>query len=95
TRERLRQTGFAAAERLVQQLIHDRQYESAIPVCQAILAHDRAWEPAYRQLMQIYSAVGNRPQVVNSYNRCVAALREELDVEPSEETEALLNRLTS
>jgi LuxR family maltose regulon positive regulatory protein len=62
-------------------------------VCQAILARDNCWEAAYRLLMQIHAAQGNRALVQGTYQHCTATLQEELGVEPSPSTRALFERL--
>ncbi|MCK4900760.1 MAG: hypothetical protein KAS38_18410, partial [Anaerolineales bacterium] len=50
-------------------------------------------EPAYRALMVAYAALGNIAKVAATYKRCVQTLREELEVEPSEQTVALFQQL--
>lgn len=94
-RQRLAQLYQAAAGRLAQLSIAAGAWEEAIAVCQAALGRDVCWEPGYRLLMQAYAGQGNTSQVQNSFNRCVAALGEELGVEPSPETRALLVSLKS
>ena len=44
--------------------------------------------------MLAYHALGDRGQVARTYARCVQTLRQELDVEPAAETQALYRRLT-
>jgi hypothetical protein len=50
-------------------------------------------EPAYRALMVAHAALGANAKVATTYERCVTALREELGVEPSEQTEILFQQL--
>jgi len=92
-RQRLRQLYLAAADRLARLLLRAKAWNEAIHVCQAILARDNCSEGAYRLLMHTYAAQGNRSQVHNVYQRCVATLREELDVDPSPATRALFEKL--
>jgi ATP/maltotriose-dependent transcriptional regulator MalT/DNA-binding SARP family transcriptional activator len=92
-RQRLRHLYLVTAERLARHLIRDERWDQVVGVCHAILARDNCWEAAYRLLMQAYAAQGNRPQVQGIYQRCVATLREELDVEPSPTTRTLFERL--
>jgi DNA-binding SARP family transcriptional activator len=93
-REQLRQLYLSAAERLAQQLLQGEAWDEAITVCHDILSRDRSWEAAYRLLMRAYGAQGNQARVHSIYQRCVAALRDELGVEPSQETKVLLESLS-
>lgn len=65
------------------------EYEQAIALAQTILATDRAREQAHQHLMFCYAALGNRSTALEQYETCRTALREELGVEPSQETRAL------
>ncbi|OQA13028.1 MAG: Bacterial transcriptional activator domain protein [Chloroflexi bacterium ADurb.Bin360] len=85
-RERLRGLYVRTAERLAQVLAERGAWAEVIEVCEALLLRDNFWEEAYRLLMTAQARLGNRPQVLRAYQRCVDALREELDVAPSEET---------
>jgi len=92
-RERLLSLYLRGADRLAG-LLHDvEQYDECLEVCQAILARDPCWEQAYRWLMSIYTAKGNRAQALRSYRRCTSILREQLDVAPSRVTIALAERM--
>lgn len=85
-RERLRGLYVRTAERLAQALAARGVWAEVIEVCEALLLRDNCWEEAYRLLMIAQARLGNRPQALRAYQRCVDALREELDVAPSEET---------
>ncbi|HZD58285.1 MAG TPA: BTAD domain-containing putative transcriptional regulator [Anaerolineales bacterium] len=50
-------------------------------------------EPAYRALMLAHYAQGDLSGVATAYQRCLDALRQDLDVEPSEQTDDLFQRL--
>ena len=93
TRERLRGVFLASAERLAELALQAAAWDEAVDICQAILARDDCWEPAYRLLMRAHAGQGNRWQVRLAYERCAAVLRHELDVEPSTETVALFAEL--
>jgi len=88
-RERLLILYLRAADRLARILIERQDWEDAIQVCQAILAHDDCWEQAYRLMMIAYARLGNRSQALRVYQRCVERLRQGLDVEPTAETTSL------
>jgi DNA-binding SARP family transcriptional activator/tetratricopeptide (TPR) repeat protein len=58
-------------------------------VSRRLIAYDATHERASRVLMRALADLGDRAQAVREYQRCRAALRETLDVEPSPETQAL------
>ena len=93
-RERLASIFLESADRLTESYLAREQYAEAIELSQNVLAHDNCWERAYRHLMLAYDCLGDRGQVGRTYQRCVQALREELDITPSPETRALYERLT-
>ncbi|HEX6269007.1 MAG TPA: BTAD domain-containing putative transcriptional regulator [Anaerolineales bacterium] len=94
-REHLAALFLEAADRLAELLIGDGRYPDAIDLSQRILSQDCCWERAYRYLMLAYDRLGDRGQVGRSYQRCVQALREELDISPSPETQELYEKLTN
>jgi DNA-binding SARP family transcriptional activator len=67
--------------------------EAAIESARSILRSDPASEPAHRALMRVLAASGDRAGAIRQYHRCLEALRRELDVEPSVETESLYRTL--
>lgn len=85
-RERLLALYLRAADRLAAELLARRAFDDAVAWCEKILARDRCWEHAYRLMMRAYAEQGDRAQVRRVYARCVRALREDLDVEPSAAT---------
>jgi LuxR family maltose regulon positive regulatory protein len=93
-RQRLRHLYLTTAERLARHLLQAGSCDEAAGVCQAILARDNCWEAAYRLLMQVYVAQGNRTLLHSTYQRCTATLQEELGVEPSPATQALFEKLS-
>jgi DNA-binding SARP family transcriptional activator len=93
-RQRLRELYLATAERLARRALRARAWDEVISLCEAILARDDCWEAAYRLLMRAHAAAGNRALVLSTYQRCVAALRDGLDVEPSAATRSLLEKLS-
>jgi LuxR family transcriptional regulator, maltose regulon positive regulatory protein len=93
-RKRLRDLYLATAERLARLALRARDWDEVISLCEGILARDDCWETAYRLLMRAHAAAGNRALVQSTYQRCLAALRHGLDIEPSAATTALLVRLT-
>jgi DNA-binding SARP family transcriptional activator len=92
-RQRLRHLYLETAERLARQLIDLEAWDEIVPLCETILARDNLWEAAYRLLMQAYAAQGDLSRVQQVYQRCAATLMEELGVDPSPRTQALLQTL--
>ncbi|MCX7707469.1 MAG: bacterial transcriptional activator domain-containing protein, partial [Anaerolineae bacterium] len=79
--------------RLAGELIRRGAYDEGVQLCEAILSRDVCWERAYRLMMTAYASQGNCAQALKTYNRCVDALRAELDVAPSAQTRALYRQL--
>lgn len=92
-RERLLTLYLRAADRLAGLLLERGQVDECLTICQSILARDACWEHAYRLIMAAHARQGNRPQALQAYQRCVAVLRAELDVDPSPTTVALYERI--
>jgi LuxR family maltose regulon positive regulatory protein len=93
-RERLASAFLESADRLIEVWIEQERYTEAIELSQRVLARDTCWERAYRHLMLTYDRLGDRGQVGRTYQRCAQALRQELDVSPSPETQELYKVLT-
>jgi len=92
-RERLLSLYLRAADKLAGLLIERGEYDEALDICQAILAHDACWERAYRLMMTAHARQGNRPLALRAYQRCTATLRDELGVEPSAATTTLYRQI--
>ncbi len=92
--ERLLALYLRAADRLAGLLLERGQSEEAVVMCQRILARDACWERAYQVTMLAFEQLGNRSQALRVYQRCVVALRNELDVAPSPATVAVMERLS-
>lgn len=85
-RERLFALYLHAADRLAAELLARGEFDESLAWCEKILLRDRCWEHAYRLMMHAYARHGDRAQARRVFERCVRALREELEVEPSEAT---------
>jgi DNA-binding SARP family transcriptional activator/TolB-like protein len=86
-RERLRDRGRTLAENLLREKTDP---EAVIPAAQQLLAIDRSHEGAWRALMRAYAARGERGMAIQAYERCRAVLADQLDAQPSEETQRLI-----
>ena len=89
-RERLRDRGRALAENLLREKTDP---ESMIPAAQQLLAIDRSHEGAWRTLMRAYAARGERGMAIQAYERCRVVLADQLDAQPSEETQRLITEI--
>lgn len=94
TREQLRETYLQSGNRLAGLLIAASQWDDAMRINHDLLAVDPCNEPAFCNLMRCHAARGNRSAVHSVFQRCTAALREDLDVDPSDETIKLYEQLT-
>lgn len=67
------------------------EYEMGLFHGAQILAYDRARERTHRRLMYLHYLAGDRAAALRQYERCVAALEEELCVSPDQGTCNLYN----
>ena len=89
-RERLRDKARLLAETLLRE---QNEPEAMMVAAGQLLAIDRTHEGAWRALMRIHAARGERAMAVQAFERCRAALSDELDTEPSDETVALFAQI--
>jgi DNA-binding SARP family transcriptional activator len=94
-RERLFMMYIAMLDKLIGFHAVHNQYEAAIGYSTLVLNHDRARERTHRQLMQLHELAGDRTAALRQYQRCCAALQEELSVRPSRRTVDLYERIRS
>jgi DNA-binding SARP family transcriptional activator len=92
-RERLLALYLRVADKLAGALVERGCYDEALDVCGGILDHDACWERAYRLMMVAYARQNNRALALRTYQRCVLAMREELDMAPSPATTSLYQRI--
>jgi len=74
-------------------LVEQQRWREVLKWGEHWIALGRAPEPAYRAIMEAYCALGNHSGVAAIYKRCEKALRDDLDIEPSELTQATYQRL--
>jgi predicted ATPase/DNA-binding SARP family transcriptional activator len=65
------------------------EYARAIELARRVLDVDPANERAHQHIMFCYVGLGDRYAALKQYEECIAALEQELAVEPSPETQAL------
>ncbi len=92
-REHLAVMYLRVADKFCELSLKKRRYPQVIEECQRILSQDSCWERAYRHLMSAYDGLGDHGQVARTYQRCLDTLQKELNVSPSDETDALYRRL--
>lgn len=92
-RERFHVMLITILDKLTDRALARHDAETAIEFGHRMLRFDRARERTYRQLMLASHLAGDRVGAIRHYERCVRALREELDVEPLASTVALYNRV--
>jgi DNA-binding SARP family transcriptional activator/TolB-like protein len=85
-RERLRDRARGLAEVLLRDTTEP---EGTIVAAQQLLNIDRTHEGAWRGLMRAYAARGERGMAIQAYERCRTVLADQLDAQPSEDTQRL------
>jgi len=88
-RERLQNMHLAMLDKLMDYSLAHQDYEDGMKYGGRILRHDRARECTHQRLMRLQFFAGNRAGALRQYQRCVAALDEELGVQPAQCTVAL------
>lgn len=83
----------AVYERLTQLQFEGGQITSAIDTAHRWIKHDRLDEAAYRYLMQLYFANGERLAAGQAYAACRLTLEREVGAEPEPATTALAERI--
>jgi DNA-binding SARP family transcriptional activator len=92
-RERLQNMFFVMLHKLMSYCAAHQEYEEGQSYGSQILRFDRASERTHRLLMQLYYLAGDRTAALRQYERCVAALDEELSVKPDKKTIRLCEQI--
>jgi len=79
---------------LLDRLVDAQRWEEILDWGERWIALGHTPEPAYRALMIAHARLGDAAQMATVYQRCVAALRSDLNVEPSELTRSTYERLS-
>ena len=88
-RERLQHLYLALLDKLMDYCEAHEAYEDGLAFGQRILRYDRARERTHRRLMRLHYLAGDRTAALRQYQRCVASLKEDLDVDPADRTRRL------
>lgn len=94
-RERLQCIYLIMLEKLMLHCEARGRYEAGIDYGTEVLRYDRARERTHRRLIRLYHCSGNRTEALRQFQRCAEALRQELGVEPSEQTLALRRQISA
>ena len=92
-REELHQSFVNALFALGFLLEDDRQYPEAIQVMSRVIRSDPLNELAYQRSMRFHALNNDRTGALKVYHACSTMLRQELDVEPSLETQAYYEQI--
>jgi DNA-binding SARP family transcriptional activator len=92
-RERLQNIYLSMLEKLMDHCETCGEYETGLAYGARVLRCDAARERTYRRLMRLHCLAGERSAAMRQFDRCVDALRRELDVWPAARTVALYQRI--
>jgi DNA-binding SARP family transcriptional activator len=92
-RERFQNMYLAMLDRLMVYCEANKEYEAGLAYGASILRCDRARERTHRQIMRLHYFANDRTAALRQYERCIAALREELGVRPTRRTQALYEQI--
>jgi DNA-binding SARP family transcriptional activator len=92
-RERLQDMYLAMLDKLMEYAEVQGDYDAGVMYGALVMRYDHARERTHRQLMRLHYLSGNRTAAMRQYERCVAALRDELDVPPAQRTVQLYEQI--
>ena len=92
-RERFQETHIEALNGAANSLRVRGNFQEALSLLKRALTIDPYREDIYRAVMQCYSDLGERKQVLTYFHRLESVLNEELAIKPSPETVILVERL--
>jgi DNA-binding SARP family transcriptional activator/tetratricopeptide (TPR) repeat protein len=87
-RDRLRGRFIEGLATLAARLEAHRDYQAAMAPLRRLVTLEPLDERAYRSLIRVAAAAGDRAAGLHAYHACVTALNDELGIAPSEETHA-------
>ena len=94
-RAQLQQQAVKAHFDLAEYCQHSGSYEAGIASTRRLLAMEPVREDAHRQLMSLLALHGQRGAALAQFEACRTAMRQELGVEPSQETAVLYHQIRS
>lgn len=93
-RERAQAVFESKMLQLLEALVLEQRWQMVLEWGEHWIALGQTPEPAYRALMTAHSHLGDATKVAQDYERCLLALRQDLNVTPGQETQALYEELT-
>lgn len=93
-REHLRQRFLAALRRLSDLSMSRGDYETALSHARTLTRHEPLAEDAHQRVMRLAVLLGRHNEAVLQYRFCRRALRDQLGVDPSEQTRAVYDAAT-
>ncbi len=93
SRERLRMISSEALRREINRLEEQQEISAALEQCERWLTREPLLEEAYRTLMRLHVARGDRATALQVFKRCEETLMRELGLEPGFETQTLRKSL--
>jgi len=94
-RERLQNVYIAMLNKLIAHCDAHHRYDAGLAYAERILRLDGARESTHRWMMRLYYQMGERTEALRQYERCVAALDQELSIHPSARTTAIYQQIRS
>jgi DNA-binding SARP family transcriptional activator len=92
-RERLQSMYLTMLDKLMSYCEVHHEYETGLLYSMRIMCYDRARERTHRCMMRLFYLLGDRAEALRQYERCAAALDEELGIGPSKSTQALYRKI--
>ena len=92
-RERLQNLYLSMLDKLICYCEVQRLYQSGLDYGERILRIDRAHERTHQRMLRLLYLDGDRAGALRQYQRCVAALAEELEVKPAVQTVELYEQI--
>ncbi len=92
-RDNLRESYLSALNRLSLFFFEKGVYPLTINICKRILDIDPFLEEIHQRLMICYDRTGARNKAIRQYYQCQAILKEELKIEPGDQTRAYLEAI--
>jgi DNA-binding SARP family transcriptional activator len=92
-RERLQSKYLVLLEKLMDYSELHREYDAGLSYGERLLNRDKVRERSYIRMMRLQYLAGDRAGAIRQFQRCVAALQEELGIRPSRRTREVYERI--
>ena len=94
-REKYRQHYLFAVKKIIDYHERNQDYTTCISYAERYLKAEPFSETTLRDLMKYYALSGNKPMIIRIYERFKSSIQQELDCDPSHETETLYAQLVA